>query len=365
MSLDARGGYSRLGQSVVNLAQARWVGIPSEAGIPPLAFAHFLESSALKPQARARFRSIMAREGTSDATLVERDLQAPLRWFREAYPELDVDQATRLGMAFAEQAQLTSFGPLSVPLISAGSVAEIVELLTYLPLISTAVSPQFHPSDRGLTVGLTGRTSDPDLDCLAVTYCGLALMRLIDMLADDVSTVTLHMTWPVPASLTNHEAVLDGCLVFDAPMSFLDVPADTLNEVCRFSDPTTYRLAIVDLQRTLERRSGSTSFSGTVRRLLDKGPGQRSSQSVADELSISTSTLKRRLREDGTTFRELLESSLLERAQLRLLDQSMSVSAVATDLGYSDVTNFSHAFKRWTGDCPSHFRHVHPEPLIL
>lgn len=264
-------------------------------------------------------------------------------------------------MAFAEQAQLTSFGPLSVPLISAGSVAEIVELLTYLPLISTAVSPQFHRSDRGLTVGLTGRTVDPDLDCLAVTYCGMALMRLIDMLAVDVSTASLHMAWPVPASLSDHEGVLDGRLVFDAPMSFLDVPADTLNEVCRFSDPITYRLAIVDLQRTLERRSGSTSFSGIVRRLLNEGPGQRSSQSIADELSMSTSTLKRRLQDDHTTFRELIESSLLERARLQLLDPSMSVSAVAMNLGYSDVTNFSHAFKRWTGHYPSHFRRVHQD----
>lgn len=332
---------------------------PSEAGFPSIVFAQLLESSALNPEACARIRSIMAREGTNEAMLVQCDAQAPLRWFREAYPELDVEQATLLGLACAEQAQLTSFGPLSVPLISAGSVAEIVELLTYLPLISTAVSPQFHPSDRGLTVGLTGRTADPDLNSLAVIYCGLALMRLIDMLADDVSTVTLHVTWPAPASLADHEDVLAGRLVFDAPMSFLHAPTDTLNEVCRFSDPIAYRLAIADLQRTLERRSGSTTFSGMVRRLLDEGPGQRSSQWVADELSISRSTLKRRLQDDRTTFRELIESSLLERAQLRLLDPSMSVSAVATDLGYSDVANFSHAFKRWTGDYPSHFRRVH------
>ena len=130
----------------------------SNAGVPPVAFVQMLESQALDPDAVARLRNIMAREGTDEATLIERDVQAPLRWFREVYPDLDVDQATLLGFAFAGQAQLTSFGPLSVPLVSAGSVAEIVELLTYLPLISTAVTPQFHPGYQGLTVGFTGHT---------------------------------------------------------------------------------------------------------------------------------------------------------------------------------------------------------------
>lgn len=330
-----------------------------EAGIPSLAFAQLLESPALESDAVARFRSLMAREGVDEATLIRQDAQAPLRWFLEVYPELDADQATRLGYACAEQAQLTSFGPLSVPLISAGSVAEIVELLTYLPLISTALTIQFHPNERGLSVGLTGHTGDPNLDCLAVTYCGSVLLRLIDMLVGEASVVTLHAGWPAPGSLGVNEDSLSRRLVFDAPMSFLQVPTATLEEVCRFSDPMTYRLAITDLQRTLERRRGPNSFEGKVRRLLDETPGMTSSQSIAEEFSMSASTLKRRLQSEGTTFRELLESSLAERAKLRLVDPLMSVGAVASDLGYTDVSNFSHAFKRWTNQSPSRFRKMH------
>jgi hypothetical protein len=54
-----------------------------------------LESPAFDPDAIARLRNIMAREGTDEATLIERDVQAPLRWFREVYPDLDVDQQPR------------------------------------------------------------------------------------------------------------------------------------------------------------------------------------------------------------------------------------------------------------------------------
>ncbi len=328
----------------------------NEAGVPYTAFAQLLESQALGAGAVARFRAIMAREGVTEATLLQHDGQIPVRWFREVYPTLDAHHATELGHTFAEQAQLTSFGPLSLPLISAGSVAEIMELLTYLPLITTAVTTRFHPNDEGLTVGLTGHIGDPDLDCLLVTYCGSALRRLIQMLVGDGSTVRLHTSWPAPASVTQHEASLDGHLVFKSPMTFLHVPTETLNEVCRFSDPVAYRLAIADLRESLEHRIGPTSYSSRVRISLDEALELKTCQTVADELSMSASTLKRRLQEEGTTVRDLLETSLLERATLRLLDRSMSISEIAVELGYSDLTNFSHAFKRWTGQSPRQFR---------
>lgn len=333
-----------------------------EVGVPALALMQLLENHALDIEAVRRFRAIMAREGTDIRALAQSNGQAPVRWFREVYPDLDSDQSILLGLVFAEQAQLTSFGPLSIPLVSAGSVAEIVELLAYLPVISGALNTQFHRSEDGLAVSFTGNTGDPGLDCLLVTYCGSALQRLIEMLAGNTSTVTLHLSWTAPAELGNDESVETGRLIFDAPISFLHVPPAALNEVCRFSDPITYRVAIADLQQSLDQRSSTESFTSRVRKLLDDGYGLKSSSTIAAELSLSISTLKRRLAEEGTTFRELTESTLLERAALRLLDHSMSVSEVAVSLGYSDLTNFSHAFKRWTGESPTQFRQRRRRP---
>jgi AraC-like DNA-binding protein len=39
-----------------------------------------------------------------------------------------------------------------------------------------------------------------------------------------------------------------------------------------------------------------------------------------------------------------------------LITRSMSASQNATELGYGDLANFSHAFKRWTGRSPSEYR---------
>lgn len=326
-------------------------------GIPPLAFVQLLNTDALEPAAVASFRSIMAREGTSESLLVQHNLQAPLRWFRQVYPDLDVASATLLGLTLAQQAQLTSFGPLSLPLVSAGSVAEVVQLLAYLPLISTALSPVIHPADEGLTVGLSSHTNDKALDCFVVAYGGSIVLKLIDVLAGAMPSVTLHMNWPAPDFTSGVISELPAeRLVFSAPTSFLSIPADALNEVCRFADPVAYRLAIADLERTFNHRNDRASYSERVRRVLEEDPEVGSGLLVARSLNVSRSTLKRRLREEGTTFRDLRESILREHAMLRILDRSMSISQIAGDLGYSDLTNFSHAFKRWTGQSPSDFR---------
>lgn len=326
----------------------------NDPGVPSLAFAQVLASDALEPLAVSRFRAIMSRESVDESAFLERDGQIPVRWFREAYPELGVKQAIDLGRTFAERAQLTSFGPLSIPLVSAGSVAEVVELLKYLPLISTAVGTQFHPHNGGLSIGLTGQTGDTELDYMIMEYCGSALLRLVQMLAGDGSKVRLRTEWHDSVRRPQGRGI--GAFESRAPMSFLHLPSETLNEVCRFSDPIAYRLAIGELQQTLEKRIDSTSLSRKVRSLLDEAPELKSARAVADELSISSSTLKRRLQSEGTTFRILLESSLLERAKLRLIDRSMTVTEIAIGLGYSDLTNFSHAFKRWTGQSPRQFR---------
>lgn len=327
----------------------------SEPGVPPLALIQLLNSDVLDPPAVAHFRRLISRHGISETELVQGDRQVPITWFRDVYPELNNETATLLGLAFAEHAQLTSFGPLSLPLVSAGSVSEVFELLRFLPIISGALRPDFHHGRLGLTVGLTGHTGDTDLDCLVIAYAGAALLRLLDVLTGGLPDVSLHMSWKAPRIPRNDAGLSAGRIVFEANASFIDIPVDALQAPCRFPDPVAYRLAITELRRILERRSAAVTVTESVRRLLEENPGY-GSHKVAERLGVSTSTLKRRLEDERATFRDVRQSLLRERAIIRLLDASLTTSQIAKELGYSDTANFSHAFKRWTGQSPSAFR---------
>jgi AraC-like DNA-binding protein len=68
---------------------------------------------------------------------------------------------------------------------------------------------------------------------------------------------------------------------------------------------------------------------------------------------MSTRTLQRRLQEEGSGFVEILNETRRELALQYIQDDSLPLKEVSYLLGYSDVSNFSRAFKRWTGKAPS------------
>ena len=70
---------------------------------------------------------------------------------------------------------------------------------------------------------------------------------------------------------------------------------------------------------------------------------------------IEDCDLRRRLTEEGTSFREVLQEARQERAKTMLSKSGMSLAVAAEQLGYSDTAAFSRAFKEWTGLSPGRF----------
>ena len=70
---------------------------------------------------------------------------------------------------------------------------------------------------------------------------------------------------------------------------------------------------------------------------------------------MSSRTLKRKLKAEGTAFSDILDQLAIEQAR-KLLRSALSVEQIAERMGYSDVSNFGRAFRRWTGTTPAAYR---------
>lgn len=77
--------------------------------------------------------------------------------------------------------------------------------------------------------------------------------------------------------------------------------------------------------------------------------------SVAAEQKLSERSLRRRLKEEGTSFRVLLQEARQARARTMLETADLPISLAAEQLGYSDTATFSRAFKEWTGVSPGRY----------
>jgi AraC-like DNA-binding protein len=70
---------------------------------------------------------------------------------------------------------------------------------------------------------------------------------------------------------------------------------------------------------------------------------------VAEELGISCTTLRRRLRADHTSYQFLLDRARQYRCERRLRERWLPGKCLADELGYTEVNSFYRAFRRWTG----------------
>jgi AraC-like DNA-binding protein len=75
-------------------------------------------------------------------------------------------------------------------------------------------------------------------------------------------------------------------------------------------------------------------------------------ESVASELCMTTATLRRRLKEEGSSYRQIKDDLRRDTAIFNLGRASMSIEQVAESVGFSETTSFFRAFKRWTGVTP-------------
>ncbi|MGF1789830.1 AraC family transcriptional regulator [Photobacterium profundum] len=78
-----------------------------------------------------------------------------------------------------------------------------------------------------------------------------------------------------------------------------------------------------------------------------------SQDSIASTLHMSSRTLNRKLQQEGISFRRLFDKYRLELSLTMLNRKDFSITYVAHELGFSDSSAFSRAFKKWTGHPPT------------
>ena len=124
------------------------------------------------------------------------------------------------------------------------------------------------------------------------------------------------------------------------------------------ADDVAHRQAREQCEEAL--RSFTGTFVERVRQFVSTGERLRLLPEVAAELSLSPRTFKRRLADQGLTFRALSEEARRDKA-LVLLRSSLPVSEIAGRLGYSSPANFVRAFRHWTSLPPGAYRRTLPD----
>jgi len=168
----------------------------------------------------------------------------------------------------------------------------------------------------------------------------------------------LWMTGEAPAYFNQLDFELPTNVRYGMPACQLRIPVAFLTARPMLADPNAEALArqLCEQEFQVLFAQEHTLQSRIIQQLKQSPEQLPTLEEMASRFFMSSRTLKRRLQEESLNYRDLIEQELKQRAVERMKNPALSVSEIAFQLGYHDVSNFSRAFRRWTGKTPSEYR---------
>ncbi|MFD6160957.1 AraC family transcriptional regulator [Nocardia sp. NPDC060255] len=264
-----------------------------------------------------------------------------------------------LGIVAGGRYHISMYGPWGLALLSSRTLREAVEVaLRYVGLAFAFGQLTFEESGGEARLLL----DDHEMPADVRAFLTERVLTGIQTIGRELFTVGVPATRVVfrhagPVDTARYREMFGMEPVFGAPVNefafdaaYLDAPLPQANEWAR--------QAYVQLCRELlDDRHARIGIAGAVRELLVRNPGEIPDQvQVAAELFISPRTLSRRLNDEATSFRALLDEVRQTLAIGLLARTDMTTEQVAMRLGYSESASFIRAFRRWKGYPPQEYR---------
>ncbi len=151
-----------------------------------------------------------------------------------------------------------------------------------------------------------------------------------------------------------------GCPVeFRAEENSLLIPHSWMNTPLPMANPELARQNDKVVMEYLRGFDGARISEKVRAELISRLPaGEPARGDVSSVLNMSEKTLQRRLRDEDTSYQQILDETRNELAKQYLSERQLSVCDVTFRLGFSDQSSFTRAFKRWTGVSPGEFRNA-------
>lgn len=229
----------------------------------------------------------------------------------------------------------------------------------YLRMLTEGAAFDLEETDEGLSAIL--RYESVSLQQPTRTDSAMALLVAMCRanFGDDFNPVSLALTHAAPDCAGKFYELFRCTVLFDAADNRFTISLDDADRRLPGSNPllaTLHDQFIINYLAQLDKNNIVERVRAAIIQQLPDG--NISDARVAASLYMNVRTLQRRLQRQGTTFKSELNIVRRELADRYIRDSSKSLSEISYLLGFSEMSSFSRAFKRWTGETPSSCRFV-------
>lgn len=170
--------------------------------------------------------------------------------------------------------------------------------------------------------------------------------------------IRIHFAYPKPTNIHEYERIFRCPVRFEKQLTAIYLDKRHVQEKVVTSDYRLLQLLVQYAQEKLAAIEGQLGFATIVKQSIINlvKPQFPTIEQVAANLNVSVRTLQRRLKEEGLTYKSVLDELRKEFAIEYLNNKNTSVKEIAYLLDYAESSSFIRSFKRWTGKSPSEFR---------
>ena len=273
---------------------------------------------------------------------------------------LAVSEAPAFGFVVGEQTRLVGFGEIGVAALSAPTILEGLQVMeTYGHLHSGLSTTQLRAKSQDLQINVV-HYRDDGYNTIYSEVFALAYQNLLEeIMGTNLEGTHFQFSYPEPIYAELYHQKLHGSIEFGCPLTSMTIPQEIALTRSPYHDPRLWRRSLQQCAEELGQLADDTtgSFSTHIMRILRSShlPLPKLS-SMSSNLCLSERTLSRRLNSEGTSYRQLLNAEMEDRAREYVANSSLSIEAIAAELGYEDPANFRRAFKSWVKQSPLEFR---------
>ncbi|HDR9019596.1 TPA: AraC family transcriptional regulator [Burkholderia vietnamiensis] len=266
-----------------------------------------------------------------------------------------LSRETGFGVLAGRRLLTATHGVLGMAAAASRSIREAMHIVERFVRIRTeAISIHTREVDGSLEVWFEPAIG---LGSASNTVTEIAMVA-VKNIADDIllsrsACNMVYFQFPEPPHAALARDVF-GCAVrYNQKWSGLSFDISAAEELTQKYDPLVLteavRFCVEELNETGDNRIAGSKLEKIV---LERLPPIPHLTVCARLLSTTPRTLHRRLIEEGTSYREIVES-IRHRMALKLLRKGSSIKEVTYFLGYADIASFRRAFRRWEGMAPS------------
>ena len=155
-----------------------------------------------------------------------------------------------------------------------------------------------------------------------------------------------------------YESILKCDVEFNQLHNEISLPVDISEKLLTSANSAAHIIYEEQCEKLLRDLNKIENFSAAARRiLLQAGDDFPDIKEVAFKLHISESTLRRRLKEESTSYRKICDEVRNMLAKKYLSTTNLTVSDIAMLLNYTEAASFRRAFVRWNKLTPNDYRH--------